>query len=110
MLSDKICTASIENDENTISTSPETTILETTKLETTMLETTLSIPETIIPPIMTTMLEVEITNTPTNEQEIITNSLKVESSVIDTTTITTIQNIKTTVLDIDKIESTEANF
>ena len=71
------------------------------------------IPETAIPIIITPIHEVVITNTLTNEQEITTNSLKVESSVIDTTTITTIttiQNIKTTVLDIDKIESTEANF
>ena len=107
MLSDKICTPSIENDENTISNSPETTILETTKIENTILETSLPIPETTIPPIMTTIPEIKITNTPTNEQEIITNSFKVESSVIDTTTI---QNIKTTVLDFDKIENTEANL
>ena len=107
MLSDKICKPQNENDENTISTSPETIIFETTKLETPILETTLPIPETAIPPIITTVHEVVITNTPTNEQEIITNSLKVESSVIDTTTI---QNIKTTVLDIDKIENTEANL
>ena len=89
----------LSDSKNTISisTSPETTILETT----------LPIPETTIPPIITTLPEVEITNSPTNEQQITTNSLKVESSVIDTATF---QNIKTTVLDIDKIEKTEANI
>ena len=126
MLSDRICKSQNEKDENaiSISTSPETTILETT----------LPIPETTIPHIMTTMPEVEITNSPINEQQIATNSFKVESSVTDTTTIqniktteqqiatnslkiessvidtATIQNIKTTVLDMDKIEKTEDNI
>ena len=80
------------------------------------------------------MPEIEIINSPTNEQQIATNSLKVESSMIDITSFqniktteqqiatnslkvrssvidaTTFQNIKTTVLDIDKIEKTEANI
>ena len=74
MLSDRICISKNEKDENTISTYPETIIVKTT----------LPILETTIPPTKTTMPEVKITNVPTNEQQITTNSLKVESPVIDT--------------------------
>ena len=98
---------------------PETTIVKTTlpNLETTIVKTTIPIPETTIvkttlpnlettiPLIKTTGPEVKITIVYTNEQRIIANSLKVESSMIDSTII---QNMKTTVLDIEKNKYTES--
>ena len=78
-----------------------------TSSEITIVKTTLPIPETTILTLMTTISQVKITNVPTNVQQITSNLFKVESSVIDTTII---QNIKTTVRDIDIIEKTEANL
>ena len=86
---------------------PETTIVKTTLPipETTIVKTTLPNLETTIPLIKTTGPEVKITIVYTNEQRIIANSLKVESSMIDSTII---QNMKTTVLDIEKNKYTES--
>ena len=94
MLSDIICVPQNEKDENIISTSPETTIVKTT----------LPIPKTTIPIIKTTVPEDKITNLPTNDKQIATNSLIIESPMKDTT----IKNIMTTTLDIEKNKITES--
>ena len=94
MLSDIICVPQNEKDENIISISPETTIVKTT----------LPIPKTTIPIIKTTVPEDKITNLPTNDKQIATNSLIIESPMKDTT----IKNIMTTTLDIEKNKITES--